>query len=130
VDKGIPHGQKRLYRIKAVDEDGLESEWSEPEEGMAKPLPDPPEDLEVVYGDEGIRLLWGTPAQFDVSSYKVYKKGFLGSKPLGSSETTQFELAAKDIGKAANVYVTSIDEDGLESSPSKTVSVDTRTIKE
>jgi fibronectin type 3 domain-containing protein len=47
VDEGLAPGEKRVYRVKAVDTDRLESDWSLVVAGAAKPLPGAPTGLGV-----------------------------------------------------------------------------------
>ncbi len=82
-DRLVPHGENRRYRVKAIDQDGLESDWSEVAEGQAKPLPDPPQSLTVEYADEEARVTWEKPEQPDVEGYTVWKKKMFGWELLG-----------------------------------------------
>ena len=91
-------------------------------------LPDAPAGLEVVSNSGTLRLVWQAPPQHDIEKYNVWQKGFLGSKILDSTEDTEYEPRPGDIGKTANLYVTAVDRDGLESVPSEIVLMDTRVV--
>lgn len=126
ADEGLHDGEAKRYRIKAIDEDGLESDWSDPVEGQAKVLPDPPAALGVDYGTGAVMLKWDSPAQEDVVAYNVYRKSFFSAELMATVEGTEYELDVEDIGKEADVYVTSVDADELESDASDILRVDGR----
>ncbi len=119
----LPDGATRFYRIKAVDNDGLESEWSEPSSGTTKPLPDAPADLAAAWGDGGVKLTWSKPPQKDIREYKVWKKGFLGWSALATVKVTRHELTSMDVGNKLTVAVTAVDETDLESAKSAPVEI-------
>lgn len=112
-----PDGEPRCYRLRAVDQDTLESAWSGPVCGGTKPRPPPPSAVSAVWQDGAAELSWTAPEVPDVKAYRVSRAGFLGlgSTVLGESESTTLRLAAAQVGKGISVFVTAVDADGLES---------------
>ncbi|MFO7536349.1 MAG: CsgG/HfaB family protein [Kiritimatiellia bacterium] len=114
VEEKLANGEARLYRVKMVDADGRESDWSETATGTSKRAPEAPSVLKAV-GD-GPTLMWEPSEAADVKGYTVWQKGFLRWAPLGTVERPEFSLAAALAGKKGLVVaVTAMDADGLES---------------
>jgi len=114
----------KYYRIKALDKEGLESEWSEVIKGSSKPLPDAPTDLRAEPDGNMIRVTWKAPAQPDVEQYKVWSKRFLGWNLLTTTGQPEYRLGLTDLPKTMSIAVTAVDKDKLESEKSETVKVD------
>jgi len=113
----------RHYRVKALDKEGLESDWSAVAEGRSKPVPDAPTALRA-QGEEGrIRLVWDPPPQPDVVSYNVWSKRLLGWNLIGTTDRTDYLFDAADVSKKLTVAVTAIDNDKLESTKSAPIPV-------
>ena len=110
---GRQSGTEYFYKTKAIDTDTLEGEWSAPGSATTKPCPDAPAGLTVNEAEAGFMLSWKAPAQEDVTSYIIEKKGMLSSSILGYSIETHFLLTSKQVGKSVQVYVASKDKDGL-----------------
>lgn len=112
-----PDGEPRCYRLRAVDQDTLESAWSAPVCGGTKPRPPPPSAVSAVWQEGAAELSWTAPAVPDVKAYRVSRTGFLGmgSTVLGESESAALRLTAAQVGKGISVFVTAVDADGLES---------------
>ena len=124
TEEGIPSGVVRYYRIKAVDQDGLEGFWSEPVMGTAKPIPDSPGMLEAYEDDVGdVIVEWQPPEQDDIISYTIAKKGFFSSEPVTSVDIPQWVVDFGLIGKSASLVIIAVDEDDLESEASEPVEV-------
>lgn len=123
TDDGEPDGAARFYRIKAVDRDTLESAWCATVNGATRPLPDEPTDVKFTWTGAGAAIAWEPPAQTNIASYKVYQKGFFGSKVLASPGTPSHSLSALEVGKGVTLTVTAVDVDGLESVRSKEIEV-------
>ena len=116
-------GERKVYRVKAVDQDGLESAWSDEVEGAAKPLPDAPADVAAEWTGDGALLTWTAPAQPDVVEYKVWKKGMMNATLLATVQDTRRALTAVEVGKKLAVQVSAVDADGLESARSAAAEV-------
>lgn len=123
IHLGQPDGAARCYRVKAVDQDTLESEWSVVACGSTKPLPPSPSGVKSSW-EEGIpRLAWEAPANADVRSFRVSRVGFMGltATVLGNTEDPFLVLSPGQVGKGLKLFVTALDKDGLESERSETL---------
>ncbi|MBU0678409.1 MAG: fibronectin type III domain-containing protein [Verrucomicrobia bacterium] len=121
-DRSLKHGETKYYRVKVIDKDGLESDWSEPKEGMAKPLPDAPTELSAEYGDDSVKVTWSGPEQDDVVKYQVWNKSFMSWNLIDSVDQPAYTFSGG--GKATLIIsVSAVDEDGLESEKSETLEV-------
>ena len=116
-------GEKRVYRIKAIDKDGLESTCSDPVEGVTKPLPDAPGNPVAQLNDSGARISWTAPPQPDIRDYKIWKKGFITADVLTTTTATGYQLGSVEIGKKIVIQVSAVDQDGLESARSDPVEI-------
>ncbi|HRU19524.1 MAG TPA: fibronectin type III domain-containing protein [Kiritimatiellia bacterium] len=120
-EKELDPSQVRYYRVMALDREGLESLWSEPIEGRAKPLPDPPFDLQAETEGALRRITWQPPPQPDVVRYVVWEKWFLGWKRLADTDRPEFTLTLPPDQKPPTLAVSAVDQDGLESRRSEAV---------
>lgn len=105
----------RYYRVRAVDADGLESDWSDVVAGSTKPLPDAPSNLEVEWDEEGARLSWTPPPQDDIARYRILNKRFMGQDELAVTETAEFFIPEESLSRKLVIMLTAVDRDGLES---------------
>lgn len=120
VDTELKDGQSYVYRLQAMDKDGLESLLSEAVSASTKLLPKVVEG--VMLKDRATRqVTWTKSSQADVKRYHIYKKSFFGGQRIASSETAEWKAA--EPGKL-ELYVTAEDADGLESEPSAVVTVE------
>ena len=113
----------KYFRVKALDKEGLESEWSEVVKGSSKPLPDAPTELRTQPDGNTIRITWKAPAQPDVEQYKVWSKKFLGWNLVTTTGQPEYRMELTDLQKAMTIAVTAVDKDKLESEKSQTVKV-------
>ena len=58
-----------------------------------------------------------------MSEYRLYKKGLLSSERIATSPEPQTTIDAATVGKRITVYVTAVDEEGLESRPSEALEI-------
>jgi len=120
VDTDLKDGSLYQYRVQVVDRDGLISLLSEPVKGTTKALPRAVEGIQLK--DKATRLIaWQKSGQVDVKRYSIYKKSFLGGQKLITVEGTEWR--STEPGKL-ELYVTSEDNDGLESEPSALLTVE------
>ena len=120
----------RYYRLKALDKEGLESEWGAVTEGRAKPLPDAPEGLQAQPDGNTIRITWKPPPQSDVTQYKVWSKKFIGWDLVASTEQPEYRVGLTELAKAMTLAVTAVDQDKQESAKSVTVKVEPAAAKQ
>ena len=122
-EKGLEPGAVRYYRVRACDNERLESEWCAPVQGRAKPLPDAPTALQAQPdGATAFRLTWHPPPQTDVIEYKVWTKKLLfGWDLLASTQKPEFHLDLTPGTKSPVLAVSAVDQDQLESEKSETV---------
>lgn len=114
VEEKLANGEARMYRVKMVDKDTRESDWSETAAGTSKRAPGAPAGLKT--GADGLNLTWEPSEAADVKGYTVWQKGFLRWSPLGTADQREFSLTAALAGKKGMVVaVTATDVDGLES---------------
>ncbi len=113
--RSLGDGEVRFFRVRAVDADGLESEWSEAVRGRAKPRPDAPAGLRV-YREGGEHVAaWRPPPQPDCARYRVWRRAFLSWRELASVEEPLVRLDAAAVGRGITIAVSAVDADGLES---------------
>ncbi|MBQ3343496.1 MAG: fibronectin type III domain-containing protein, partial [Kiritimatiellae bacterium] len=122
VEEDLGNGTSRSYRVKAVDANTHESEWSEVVEGSSRPLPDPPRDVKAVRGDVGYRLTF-TPPREGMTAFKVYRSKLMGDELVKTVKTPEATVEAPPAGETADYVVTAVDECGLESGKSGKVTV-------
>lgn len=121
-ESGLDAGERRVYRIKAVDANTHESGWSAEMAGEARPLPGSPKALCAAWSGGGVKLTWEPPRD-GIKEYRLYKKGLISSERIASSREPEAVLEAGVVGKKAAVYVTAVDEEGLESRPSELLEI-------
>ncbi len=120
TDNSLSPGATRHYRVRAIDADGLEGEWSEPVCGDTKPVPDAPTNLQCEWRDAQARLSWTAPPQDDIVKYRVWQpRTIFGNRELKVVEAPHCDFGHEDVGKKLKVVVTAIDADGLESEASQ-----------
>jgi len=118
-DGNLRDGQEYRYQVTALDADQLESDPTEPVTGGTKPAPAAP----VVTGRDtsgGIELAWKHDDPGAIEKYVVYELGFFGRRKLAETVDRRYVLESP-AGKRMRLVVTAVDRDGLESSPSETV---------
>jgi len=126
-DEGLGDGASFTYRVRAEDADGLLSGFSEQAPATVKPLPSVPEGLTGEAAEGRIRLSWKPSPEPDIRHYRVYEKNFLdfGSQ-IGESREPAFTVdSGLKPDKEYRYYITALDETGLESPASGTVTVRT-----
>ena len=122
TEDGLSNGESRQYRVKAVDANTHESEWSGGVSGMARPIPDPPSSLNVASAEGGCKITFVPPRE-GMTAFKIYRKKFLGSEFVKSVNVPEAVVDAPPAGETADYVVTAIDECGLESEQSDKVTV-------
>ena len=119
----LPPGLERYYRVKAIDADGLESDWSKPVRGTTKPLPGAPANLSVEWTGDGAVLRWDAPPQDDVERYRILNKKLLGQEEVATCGKAEYRFPAAALAPKKALRVVAVDRDGLESPPSEILEV-------
>ena len=122
-ESGLGNGESRYYRVKAIDANTHESEWSVVTAGMSRPLPNPPSSLRAVRAENGGFKLTFAPPREGMVAFKVYRKKFLGKEFVKSVKSPEADVEAPAAGTTEDYVVTAVDECGLESEPSEKVVV-------
>ncbi len=118
----LGNGESRQYRVKAIDANTHESEWSEVVSGTSRPIPDPPTGLSAVRAEGGFKISFKPPRD-GMTAFKVYRKKFLGRDFVKSVNAPEAAVDAPAAGATEDYVVTAIDECGLESGASDKVTV-------
>jgi len=119
TDSGLKDGAGYFYKIRAIDSDGLISDFSGEVGIRTKPLPAKVTGISVI--DASLRIItWKPNQEKDVKKYNLFRKNFLG---IGQkiAETAEPGWQAADTKGTLELYVTAVDDAGLESEPSETV---------
>ena len=122
-EMALSSGAVRYYRIRAVDREGLESDWSVIGHGRAKPVPDAPVTLTVEQVESNVRVTWKASVQPDVRRYKVWSKKFFGWKLISVLEQTSYLFEFTELSKPMTIAVSAVDRDELESKKSESIEI-------
>jgi fibronectin type 3 domain-containing protein len=123
-DQGLEDGMKYYYRVRAVDRDGLEGQYSQPVLSATKPLPMKPAGVRGMADGNQIRLTWKPNLERDISKYVVGQKGFFLWDRIGESAGTEYIYRGEmKKGKTLTFRVIAVDQTNLESEPSDETSV-------
>jgi chitin-binding protein len=123
TDSNLKDNTKYSYSVKAVDIDGLESDLSNTVNAVTKSLPNPPIGLNGQASQDKIYLKWKPNEEMDIKGYNIYKKGWLKSTLLTTSDQNSCEIKMEEKIKSIKLYITAIDKDGLESGPSEEINI-------
>ena len=122
VETGLGNGVERVYRVKAIDANTHESEWSAETPGSSRRIPDPPSALKAECAGGEVKVSFAPPRD-GMKSFNVYRKKFVGLELIKSVEGPEATLAAPPAGEKFDIVVTAVDERGLESEPSEKATV-------
>lgn len=123
TDKGLKDGATYRYKLQAEDRDGLLSDFSESITIKTKPRPRSPGGLSGDIQDGKLQLKWERAPEPDLAYYTVYEKKFFGNEKIITTGETIFNEPALPKGKSKTYVVTTTDKDGLESEPSREISL-------
>jgi len=125
VDSGLNDGTTYSYTVRAIDEDHLTSEPSVPVTATTKPRPKKPTGLGMI-AKEGQRILqWDSNPEQDIKQYVVYKRGPLGiALKISIVTDTSWAVDEKNIKKGQKLFITAVDETGLESEGSDQIVIE------
>jgi len=124
-DRDLNDGQAYQYRIQAVDQDDLVSDFSDTVKAATKPKPQPPQDLSGSAQGGGAEIQWKASPEKDVVSYTVYEKGFFKPTAIATDIKRLSYMDGRPLkaGKDRVYLVTAVDKDGLESEYSREITV-------
>ncbi len=125
ADTKLADGTTYYYRMRAVDVDGLESEFSETVSVTTKALPSIPKGIKAEGGRGKVTLSWEANPEADITRYHIYKKKVLGFKKIGFTEGISYTDKNLRDGKTYTYKITAVDRDGLESPFSQEISATT-----
>ena len=123
VDKGLEDGTRYYYRVRAVDKDGLEGNFSNLASSVTKPVPVKPQGLKAVLEGNRVRLTWQPNPEKDIAGYRVSQKSFfLFWEKVGEAPGTEFFYQGElKKGKTLYFRITAVDQTQLEGEPSEEV---------
>ena len=119
IESDLKDGTEYSYKIRAVDKDGLVSALSNSVVIRTKHLPAMVTGLSVT---DPIKraVVWQPNKEKDVHNYNIYKKGFMdGRQKLATVQDTKWQAVEQQDG--LELFVTAIDDSGLESEPSDVI---------
>jgi len=125
IDTKLADGKTYYYKIKAVDADGLESEFSQTISAMTKALPPSPKAIKAEGGKGRITISWEAVSEAEITRYYIYRKKAFRFKRIGVTRTITYTDANLRNGNTYRYKVTAVDNDGLESPFSQEVSATT-----
>jgi len=123
VDKGLQDGSGYYYRVRAVDKDGLEGNFSNLASSVTKPVPVMPQGPKAVLEGNRVRLTWQPNPEKDIAGYRVSQKSFfLFWEKVGEAPGTEY-LYQGEFKKGKTLYfrITAVDQTQLEGEPSEEV---------
>jgi len=123
VDSGLGDGVTATYAVTVVDNDGLESDLSSRVAATTQPAPSPASGVRLQARDGLTGIVWGRNPEPNVKSYRIYRKGFLGSQKVTETSETEYIYSGKD---KIELFVTAVNTDGLESEPSPLVTIESQ----
>ncbi|MDD5557707.1 MAG: CsgG/HfaB family protein [bacterium] len=126
---GIADATGACYKIRAVDRDGLVSDFSETVSAATRPRPARPSGLEAVSGlPRSVRLSWSPGPERDISRYIVSRRrGRRGAfREVGTASSAAHMDGGLEDGVAYEYVVRAVDAEGLVSDPSEPAAAVTR----
>lgn len=123
ADKDLKDGAAYRYALRAEDRDGLLSDFSESITVATKPRPRSPAGVNSEILSGLFQLKWEPAAEPDIAYYTVYEKKLFGNEKIITVTETIFSEPALSKGKSKAYVVTSTDKDGLESEPSREITI-------
>ena len=121
TDTLVVPGTTYEYQVRSVDFKGAESASGDVAViTIHKSTPVAPSAMKLFVQPDGITIEWEEPAQEDIKSYRIYRYE-RGGKPVAvatvSHGTERYIDKTARKGKLYFYYLTSVEENGLESSP-------------
>lgn len=123
IDTGLKDGTGYAYSVQAIDQDGLSSEKAMSVTAITKPLPARPSGVKLFEVGGKKYLKWDMNTESDVKKYNIYKKGFLGITQKLDAVSESSWVINDDIKGNIEIFVTALDDSGLESDLSDVVKI-------
>ena len=123
VDTNLKNGTEYSYQIKAEDKDGLISDASDPVTIRTKPRPQAPQGLSVRYENKEAILSWPPNPETDIVSYVIYERFLILVNKVASAPGTEYRFSGLSTGSNKTVFITAVDQDGLESDYSLSIAI-------
>jgi len=119
VDTDVGAGERVVYRLRALDSDGLESGAGPPIEVVS-----PAYELEAIARPEGNLLSWRDRRDEGWAQARIFSIGALGSSELGTASGTRFVHTGVEPGKRYRYRVVLEAADGQRAPESKVIQVE------
>ncbi len=124
VDEDLEDGKSYYYKIRAVDKDGLNSEFSKAVLSITKPIPTKPIGLVGKRKAGSIVIKWQDNPERDIAKYEIHQKGFFMFSKSGESLSPSYIFKGEmKPGNTLSFRIIAVDETGLVSEPSDVVTV-------
>ena len=117
-DRAVGAGERLVYRVFAVDSDGLVSAPSDPVEATA-----PGYGLEAFAEAAGVRLRWAPAGEAGFASARVLRDGRFGAREIARVTGSEYLDREVEAGESYRYTVVLLGADGREALPSERVEV-------
>jgi hypothetical protein len=117
---GLNSEQQYEISVIAVDFNGSPSVMSTTKQETATNIaPSVPSNVSITEGDQILEVAWADNTELDLAGYNVYVDGVKDNEALIT--TSDHPVSGLTNDQQYDVYVTAVDNDGLESDPSTTI---------
>ncbi len=113
LDKKLKDNHEYRYKIRAIDSDNLEGEFSKIVTATTKSMPSAITGFTWTMENDRAVLQWDRSEDVDIKEYHIYRKSFFGWKKVYSTSEPFFILDMKK-GDSDDYSVSAIDSDNLE----------------
>lgn len=117
-DRAVGAGERVVYRVFAIDSDGLVSAPSDPVAATA-----PGYGLEAFAEEAGVRLRWAPAGEAGFASARVLRDGRFGAREIARVTGSEYLDREVEAGERYHYTVVLLGEDGREALPSERVEV-------
>jgi len=114
LDKALKDGITLFYKIRTIDKDKLEGEFSEVIFATTKKPPEVVEGLKWTVQDNEWLLQWDKNKEIDIKEYIIWRKRLFGWTKDGSSKENVYKIKEVKSGKSVYYAVSAKDSDNIE----------------